>query len=620
MMLRNTITPMCDQDLRQSIAPDFAAPASLSPRRQVQIPAIRSALWNWLGTAAEILVALLLTPFLIRNLGEAAYGTWIVIGSLTGYLGVLDFGLRGSVGRHVAFYHAQNDADSLLKTLNTAAFVLAIIGCVSLGTVWLLAGHLNFVADVPTALIPAARTAMMIVGVHLALWFVTRIFDATLWGYGRFDQLNMVDIPAALFRGVVSAAVIGQGYGLVGLAWVTLTLTIVVGVAKIGLCRRTDPQLRPSLAHIRLSAFRELGVYGFWNMLVSLGGMARTQLSPVVVGASLGLNLVTPFSVVLRLVGTASTIVASGTGVLTPFATALHAHNDLNRQRQLFMDSGKFCVAMAVFFVALFAFLGQSLLALWVPEVQWAWQPLVILACGESVPMSVMMAGNTIMGMAKNRSLALCGVAECATALVLGLVLYGPFGLNGVCASLAIAGACWRGMFIFSRAARLIDLTVGDFVSHCVLPMVAAAIVPTAILAGATWVRTPANWPLLCLYTALFSAMYFSAAVLSAWGAAGVRARMLKLLQPAVNDPAKCNIRSIDPHEISVSGNMSPEALAVPGLVSIVVPCYRGELFLHDALRSCLAQTYPTLEVIVVDDASPDGCLAIAREFAESDR
>jgi hypothetical protein len=59
---------------------------------------------------------------------------------------------------------------------------------------------------------------------------------------------------------------------------------------------------------------------------------------------------------------------------------------------------------------------------------------------------------------------------------------------------------------------------------------------------------------------------------------------------------------------------------AVPGLVSIVVPCYRGEKYLRDALQSCLSQTYSSLEVIVVDDASPDGCLAIARELAESDR
>ena len=50
-------------------------------------------------------------------------------------------------------------------------------------------------------------------------------------------------------------------------------------------------------------------------------------------------------------------------------------------------------------------------------------------------------------------------------------------------------------------------------------------------------------------------------------------------------------------------------------LVSIVVPCYDGELFLEETLRSALAQSYPAVEVIVVDDGSTDGSAEIARQF-----
>jgi glycosyltransferase involved in cell wall biosynthesis len=57
----------------------------------------------------------------------------------------------------------------------------------------------------------------------------------------------------------------------------------------------------------------------------------------------------------------------------------------------------------------------------------------------------------------------------------------------------------------------------------------------------------------------------------------------------------------------------------VPALVSIVIPCYRGERFLAEAIESCLRQTYEPLEIIVVDDASPDSCAAIAARYAEQD-
>jgi glycosyltransferase involved in cell wall biosynthesis len=50
-------------------------------------------------------------------------------------------------------------------------------------------------------------------------------------------------------------------------------------------------------------------------------------------------------------------------------------------------------------------------------------------------------------------------------------------------------------------------------------------------------------------------------------------------------------------------------------LVSVLIPAYNVERFLADTLRSVLAQTWPTKEVIVVDDGSRDGTLAVARSF-----
>jgi glycosyltransferase involved in cell wall biosynthesis len=50
-------------------------------------------------------------------------------------------------------------------------------------------------------------------------------------------------------------------------------------------------------------------------------------------------------------------------------------------------------------------------------------------------------------------------------------------------------------------------------------------------------------------------------------------------------------------------------------LVSILIPAYNAERWLAFTMRSALAQTWPTKEIIVVDDGSRDGTLAIARGF-----
>ena len=57
----------------------------------------------------------------------------------------------------------------------------------------------------------------------------------------------------------------------------------------------------------------------------------------------------------------------------------------------------------------------------------------------------------------------------------------------------------------------------------------------------------------------------------------------------------------------------------VPGLLSIVVPCYRVEDFLDECLISLRFQLYREVEIIVVDDGSPDRSGDIARHHARRD-
>jgi O-antigen/teichoic acid export membrane protein len=446
------------------------------------------------------------------------------------------------VGRHIAHYRSQNDINGILNTLNTAVFALSIVGAICICVMLGLSAFLPRLGEsrLPAELIPETRTAMLIVGVQLAIFLQTRIFDATLWGHQRFDLMNMVDIPAAFVRGIGSALAIGLGYGLIGLAFVTLATTTAVGVAKLILSLRVEPRIRPAAGHVHWKSYKELWSFGVWNMLLSFGVMARTQMSPFAIQFLLGLGSVAPFSVASRLVNMASTLMSGGIGIVTPYAVELHAHNDLDRQRKLFLDTGKFCVGGAVYFLALFVFLGRSIIVLWIKKAgfEQASIPLAILACGELVPLSVGMAYNTMFGMARNRALAVVGIAECVTAISIGALLSSYFGLEGMCFGFAIASTVWRGIFSFVQAARLIELRFGQFLQQTLLPMLLAVTGPVILLAAATNWKAPDTWLQLLVYGFVFTVLYGSAGVLAAWGWDGVRTRLLSRFAPASNSAA----------------------------------------------------------------------------------
>jgi glycosyltransferase involved in cell wall biosynthesis len=54
--------------------------------------------------------------------------------------------------------------------------------------------------------------------------------------------------------------------------------------------------------------------------------------------------------------------------------------------------------------------------------------------------------------------------------------------------------------------------------------------------------------------------------------------------------------------------------LTIP-IVSVIIPCYNSARFLGETIESVLAQSYPNLEIIAVDDGSTDGSAEIAAQY-----
>ena len=57
----------------------------------------------------------------------------------------------------------------------------------------------------------------------------------------------------------------------------------------------------------------------------------------------------------------------------------------------------------------------------------------------------------------------------------------------------------------------------------------------------------------------------------------------------------------------------------IKGLITVIVPIYKSEKYLNKCVNSILAQTYPHIEVILVNDGAPDGSALLCDEYAKKD-
>src|SRR5579875_2056398 len=143
----------------------------------LKVHALKSIGTRWFRLGIHMIVGFLLAPFILHRLGDYAFGLYVLILSLTGYYGLLDFGIRSSVVRYVARFRATGERDSLNRFLSTAFFTYSIVGCVLLGVTAVGTLYVDSVFHVSSSFVTSARLLLVICGTAIALSFPLGVFE-----------------------------------------------------------------------------------------------------------------------------------------------------------------------------------------------------------------------------------------------------------------------------------------------------------------------------------------------------------------------------------------------------------------------------------------------------------
>jgi O-antigen/teichoic acid export membrane protein len=194
---------------------------------------------------------------------------------------------------------------------------------------------------------------------------------------------------------------------------------------------------------------------------------------------------------------------SAATGVFAPVSAMLHARQNIERQRQLFVDGTKFSLALSLFFVALLILLGRTVITLWVGSRQAsAALPLAVLALGELLPMSQQITEGVLLGSARHKPLAYMSLVEAAGGVLGALLLMPHFGLLGGCVALAVSATICRGLVTMKYGCAAVGVSTMQYVQSALLPPLLAIGLPAALVAGILIGHPPLTWPGLFGYTA----------------------------------------------------------------------------------------------------------------------
>lgn len=443
---------------------------------------LRGSSTSVLDLVIKVLITLIITPAMVKNLTLEGYGLWVLITSIMGYGTLLDLGITFSASRFLGMAVGQGNEGQQKLIFSTvggyfrfiAKLLFLLTPVIVLGGGLAISGaqHADF------------QLAMFIMCATLILRFRFRIPLVFLRANGRYDLIAL----ASIIRSCLQAGL---------LLWMLETRPSVIGVAVIQavmeclelfLLFRFSRSLIPAgkpvvetaeIKEQRTSLFR----YARSISILMVGESLRSNLNPLVVDRVSGLSSVPIYSIGMRLITILQDMVGAifGGPIMSVFSQ-LHGAGDHEQLKKTFVQCLRGSSTFSVFAVLGASWLAAPFFHRWVgPELWKATDVLQIVAFPYLLYFAQYPAHNLLYTLDRNHWLSWLALAGGVFSAVFSIILGSVWGLNGVVFAMALEMLLTRVVMVPLMVSKVIRMSAGEYLFKHVLISCLRSCVPCLI-------------------------------------------------------------------------------------------------------------------------------------------
>jgi O-antigen/teichoic acid export membrane protein len=421
-------------------------------------------------------------PFLIASFGLANYGIYMLAGSLSVYLGLLDFGVNPTVVKRVAEHDAHGEREDLGRLVSNAAAYYLAIGVAAAALLWLFSvyGIGLFRLDGADAQLAALLFRVAAV-VALVSWPLS-LGGAVLNGLQRYHLTAAVNAGVVIGVLAVTAAIIVTGNGPLMLLALTGLVTAAGGVLTCLLAARHLRAVRVSLALINRPGLRAIFGFSWMVFVLQLAQVISDQQTDrFVLATFVGAAAVGLYEPAARLNSLVAQLAALPASALVPAASQLDARARPDALRGLYLRATRYTIILVAPIAATLMVVARPLLLTWLgAEIAEVATPARVLLITWLVYANLAIAFPILIGTGRVRFLMLFNLGTALLNLALSLLLVGPFGILGV-----IVGTVAADSLLFPLgmwyALRALDISPAYYLKRVAVPAYLPLIVPVGL-------------------------------------------------------------------------------------------------------------------------------------------
>jgi O-antigen/teichoic acid export membrane protein len=432
---------------------------------------------SWASILVGIAMAFVLAPLTVRSLGDQYYGIWTLLMQLTGYLWLFDFGVRESVVKYVAQYHANDDHEQVNSTVNAAVSIYSLVSLATLALSALLALALPYAFNIPAGAETTARLTALLVGATVAQYFVFNVFIGIVGGLQKFYVLARLGMIFTIVRGVLTYILLTIGYGIVTLALLQFSLALVQNLFTYRVSRSMLPYLVLQPAWPKREEAVRLLNYGKYVLISNIGDKIVFATDSVIVGMFLPISSLTFYAIGGSLIEQFRSFVMSMASVVNPLSSSLEARKEARTLVLVVTTGARAATLLGLPICIGFFTLGKQFIGLWMGAeyAEPAGQILIVLAIGHLIGLPYYTISGVLYGLGRHHIVAYTRIFEGLVNLVLSIVLVQKYGLVGVAVGTVIPHIIVVAGVLPAVLARWVPIDLREYyLSTYLRPLVAS--------------------------------------------------------------------------------------------------------------------------------------------------
>jgi O-antigen/teichoic acid export membrane protein len=469
------------------------------------------ALISYASIFINIIVGILYTPWMIKQIGQSNYGLYTLAITVISFF-TFDFGLGEAVSKFISKYRFENQynkVDDFLGITFKLYFGIDIVIFIILFTAYCFLGKIY--AELSLEEIEKFKFVFIIAAIYATTIFPFQPLNGILIAFEKFVFIKTLDIISRVLIVISMVFALLLGYKLNALIIVNAVSGILITTIKV-LYIYKNKLIRINFRSNERKLLKEIIVFSGWAALAAFSQRLIFNITPTLLAALSGSEHVAKFAVASTIEGFVWTFTAALNGLFLPKVTRMLFENNPNiKIERLMTKVGRIQLFILGLIFSGFILVGKEFIGLWLNnDYLDVYNIVIFLIIPSLINLTQQIAVTSLTAAGKNKFIAYGYLISGITSITLSIVLSKSLGAIGAGIAICIGysiGTVFYMNFVFMKQ---IQLNIVRFFNNCHVKVMWPIIITIIFGQVLKFIISSGSWILLIIKIIILSIFYFA--------------------------------------------------------------------------------------------------------------